>query len=122
MNDPMTNLQSRTYTVLDNTMDFTTMTMTDGSGGTGSHTHGYYEYYDATSTTNATVSISAKNVRVGEQRLSDIIADIQRRLNLLVPNPALEAEWIELRELGEQYRALEAKILEMNKTFGIINR
>jgi hypothetical protein len=35
---------------------------------------------------------------------------IERRLNLLNVNPELEAEWAELRDLGDQYRALEQHI------------
>jgi hypothetical protein len=32
---------------------------------------------------------------------------IAERLNMLEVNPELEAEWDQLRELGEQYRQLE---------------
>jgi flagellar motility protein MotE (MotC chaperone) len=34
---------------------------------------------------------------------------------MLVPNPELETEWEELRKLGEQYRALEAKLTEQGE-------
>jgi hypothetical protein len=41
-----------------------------------------------------------------------MLATIQDRLNVLVPNPELEAEWDQLRELGKQYRELEKKVKE----------
>ena len=41
--------------------------------------------------------------------LMDILQD---RLNVMIPNPALEKEWDELKELGDKYRALEAKLKE----------
>ena len=41
--------------------------------------------------------------------LVDILRD---RLNVMIPNPKLEKEWDQLKELGDQYRALEAKLKE----------
>jgi len=35
-------------------------------------------------------------------------------LNILRPNPELEKEWDQLRELGEQYRELEKKLQEQS--------
>jgi hypothetical protein len=37
---------------------------------------------------------------------------LKDRLNVMIPNPALEKEWDELKALGEQYRRLEADIKE----------
>ena len=37
---------------------------------------------------------------------------LQERLNVLIPNPEIEAEWEELKRLGDQYRELEADIKE----------
>jgi hypothetical protein len=47
--------------------------------------------------------------------LSKTIEALEERLNILVTNPELEKEWEELRLLGEQYRALEAKLKEQAK-------
>ena len=47
--------------------------------------------------------------------LKTAITEIQQRLNILQPNTKLEAEWDQLRELGEQYRKLEANIVEKQK-------
>lgn len=42
---------------------------------------------------------------------------IEQRLNILTVNPELESEWKELKQLGEQYRALEKHIQEKMKTW-----
>lgn len=53
--------------------------------------------------------------------LVDTLKGIQERLNILAPNTKLEAEWDELRELGEQYRALEKRITEKMATWDKLN-
>jgi hypothetical protein len=52
------------------------------------------------------------DIRVNGRSLMDAIDALEQRLNILVPNPELEAEWDELRELGERYRELEKKCQE----------
>jgi hypothetical protein len=43
--------------------------------------------------------------------------EIANRLNIMQINPELEAEWTELRELGERYRKLEQQILDKQATW-----
>jgi flagellar motility protein MotE (MotC chaperone) len=43
-------------------------------------------------------------------------------LALLTPNPELEKEWDELKELGDRYRELEKHITEKMKTWDILKR
>lgn len=52
------------------------------------------------------------DIRVNGRSLMDSIERLEQRLNILVPNPELEKEWDELRELGERYRELEKKCKE----------
>lgn len=52
--------------------------------------------------------------------LSDTLKQIQQRLDILIVNPELEAKWNELSELGQQYRELEAKLLEHEKVLKIL--
>jgi len=52
------------------------------------------------------------DIRVNGRSLMNAIDALEQRLNILVPNPELEAEWNELRELGERYRELEKKCKE----------
>lgn len=47
------------------------------------------------------------DILVNGRSLMDAIDALEQRLNILVPNPELEAEWDELRELGDRYRELE---------------
>jgi hypothetical protein len=55
------------------------------------------------------------DIEINGISLLKIMQEIQNRLNMLQPNTALEAEWDQLRKLGEQYRALEAKLTEQGK-------
>lgn len=52
------------------------------------------------------------DIKVNGRSLMDAIDALEQRLNILVPNPKLETEWDELRELGERYRELEKKCQE----------
>lgn len=52
------------------------------------------------------------DIKVNGRSLMKAIESLEQRLNILVPNPELEKEWDELRELGERYRELEKKCKE----------
>jgi hypothetical protein len=52
------------------------------------------------------------DIRINGVSLLDTLKTMQDRLNVLIPNPVLEQEWDQLRELGEQYRELEKKLKE----------
>jgi len=54
------------------------------------------------------------DIQIGDISLVDLLKTIQQRMNILQPNTKLEAQWSQLRELGDQYRALEAQLLEQN--------
>ena len=54
--------------------------------------------------------------------LTETLKGIQDRLNMLRPNAALEAEWDQLRELGQQYRRLEAELKEKSTMWGILKK
>ena len=47
---------------------------------------------------------------------------VEARLAMLEPNTKLEAEWQELKDLGDQYRALEKEIQEKMKTWDILRK
>jgi flagellar motility protein MotE (MotC chaperone) len=42
---------------------------------------------------------------------------IEERINILTVNTELESDWDELRELGNQYRALEQRIKNKMETW-----
>ena len=54
--------------------------------------------------------------------LKETLEGIQKRLNMLRPNAALEAEWDQLQELGEQYRKLEAELLEKQRMWSTLQK
>jgi hypothetical protein len=54
--------------------------------------------------------------------LNETLKGIQDRLNMLRPNTALEAEWDQLRELGQQYRKLEAELKEKQRAWNILKK
>jgi hypothetical protein len=60
------------------------------------------------------------DIKLGDVSLKDFINKIEQRLALLTPNPTLEKEWSELKELGDRYRELEKHITEKMKTWDIL--
>lgn len=54
--------------------------------------------------------------------LTDTLKAIHERLNILIVNQKLEAEWDQLRELGEKYRQLEAELLEKQRMWEIMKK
>jgi hypothetical protein len=57
------------------------------------------------------------DIVVNGHSLVDAINSIKDRLNCLQINPALEKEWEELRQLGDQYRKLEQHIQDKQATW-----
>jgi hypothetical protein len=55
------------------------------------------------------------DIKVNGWSLCEAIQRLEERLNVLNINPELEKEWDELKELGDRYRALEAKLKEQGK-------
>lgn len=109
-------------------------TVIGGGGGAGGGTG--YNYQSTPSYTlntsgtfsntvwsNPTVKIDSKlqlngqdaDIVVNGESLLDTLHSIQDRLNMLRPNHQLEAEWDQLRELGEAYRRLETELMEKQK-------
>jgi hypothetical protein len=77
-------------------------------------TNGTYTSAPITSTTNGTLDLRGKDadVRINGVSLTGVLKNIEERLNILRPDTELEAEWDQLRELGDQYRRLEAELKE----------
>jgi hypothetical protein len=70
-------------------------------------------------TTSSKINLDGEgaDIVVNGSSLVDAINSIKDRLNCLQINPKLEAEWNELRALGDQYRKLENQILEKQATW-----
>jgi hypothetical protein len=73
---------------------------------------------------SGTIDLEGKNadIRVNGESLMETLRSIQDRLNMLRPNTELEAEWDQLRELGEQYRKLEAEFKEKSKMWNTLKK
>jgi hypothetical protein len=72
-----------------------------------------------TGTNSGTIELQGEkaDIKVNGKSLMDAIQKIEERLNILTPNPTLEADWTELRELGDQYRKLEQHIKDKMGTW-----
>ena len=62
------------------------------------------------------------DIKVKEKSLSDFMGKVEERLNILPLNEKLEAEWIELKTIGDKYRALEKELIEKNKMWNILKK
>lgn len=71
----------------------------------------------ATTSTKIKLDGEGADIEVNGWSLMDAIQKIEERLNILHPNEKLEAEWAELRALGDQYRRLEKHIQEKQATW-----
>ena len=84
--------------------------------GTGSNPYTINPY---TMNQSGKVHITGENADlvIGEKSMRDWMERVEERLNILTPNTKLEAEWEELKALGEQYRRLEQHIKDKQATW-----
>lgn len=57
------------------------------------------------------------DIEVNGWSLVSAVKQIEERLAIMQPNPKLESEWEELKQLGDQYRKLEQHILDKQATW-----
>ncbi len=71
-----------------------------------------------------TIQLEGTNadIKINGESLMETLRGIQDRLNMLRPNTELEAEWDQLRELGEQYRMLESELKEKSKMWNTLKK
>ena len=76
--------------------------------------NGTYTISPITSTSRGTLELQGEgaDVKINGVSLTGVLKNIEERLNILRPNKELEADWDQLRELGDQYRRLETKLKE----------
>ena len=60
------------------------------------------------------------DIVVGGKSLTKAIEQIEERLCILHPNPALEERWDQLKELRQQYIEMERDLLEKDKLMKIL--
>jgi hypothetical protein len=104
-----------------------TVTYTNGTGITYNTGAGTYNWNNTTST-NTKVHINGDglvmqegaDIVVGGKSLTKAIEQIEERLGILRPNPALEERWDKLKELRQQYVEMEKDLLEKEKLMKIL--
>lgn len=62
------------------------------------------------------------DVMINGQGLNDRLTRIEQQLNIMVPNPVLEAQWDQLRALGDEYRRLEVELLEKQRAWAALQQ
>lgn len=81
---------------------------------------------DSITASSSTASIDLRgedaDIRINGESLRETLRGIQERLLILTPNKQLEAEWEELREIGEKYRALEKELTSASKMWKILSQ
>ena len=73
----------------------------------------------AAANSTATGALTAKDVILDGVSLKQLL---EERLNMMVPNPELEKEWNELKQLGNEYRKLEADLKEKARIWQALNK
>ena len=63
-----------------------------------------------------------KVIKINGKSMKTWMEAVEERLNILTPNPELEAEWDDLRRLGQRYRALEQKCKEKAQMWAALKK
>jgi hypothetical protein len=95
---------------------------------TGTSGAGTYNWNNTTTSTSTKVQINGDglvmqegaDIVVGGKSLTKAIDQIEERLGILHPNPALEERWSKLKELRQQYVEMEKDLLEKEKLMKIL--
>jgi len=62
------------------------------------------------------------DIDINGESLVATLRGIQQRLAILHVNPELEAEWTELKQLGDQYRELEQELLAKQQMWSTLKK
>ena len=103
----------------------TTTVPNGGSGYTIASGAGTYNWNNTTPTTvqintDGLTMATGTDIIVGGKSLTKAIEQIEERLCILHPNPALEERWDRLKELRQQYIEMEKDLLEKEKLMKIL--
>lgn len=92
---------------------------TTGLGaGTGlAYTNGTWSNQAIWTNPNPKVNITDSDIVLDGLSLRETLKTLMERMAILQPNPKLEKDFEQLRELREQYEALEKELLEKAKTW-----
>jgi hypothetical protein len=62
------------------------------------------------------------DVKIKGKSIAETLDKIEARLAILHPNEKLEAKWLELKKLGDAYRALEKDIIEKEQIWETLKK
>jgi hypothetical protein len=77
---------------------------------------------NATSQGKISITGEQADIDINGKSLKTWMEKVEQKLAILEPNPKLEDDWAELKELGDKYRALEKDIHEKMKTWEILKQ
>ena len=128
--DISSSILNDTITINMNSIDTTWLTGASGSNVYNTYTTGTNYAWNTTSTTTSienTLQVKGDSefdgdITVRGRSLTDFMDSVEQRLNILRPNSALESEWDQLREMGEQYRELERQLTEKAQMWAALQR
>ena len=92
------------------------------SNGTASITANPWSTESTMNTGKLNLNGDNADLVINGRSLTDTLSRLEERLNILRVNERLEAEWEELRELGDQYRKLEEHIKSKMRTYEALKR
>jgi hypothetical protein len=108
-----------------NNLTASSVITTNGTGGLNWANVGATSPYSISTPSNSgqiRLNGDEADIVVNGKSLMDILARLEERLNILTPNEKMEAEWDQLRELGDQYRALESKLKEQSEMWETLKK
>lgn len=68
------------------------------------------------------VQITDSDIELDGMSLRQVLLDLQERMAIMIPNPALEQEFDELRACADRYRELERKFLEQKQIWETLKK
>jgi len=117
------------YVVTGSTGTAGTYTLTNGTGGYGSNISPGLTFNDYWDNNGNKAGLHVKgdaefegDVKIKGKSISELLDKIEERLAILHPNKKLEDKWIELKKLGDAYRALEKDIIEKEKIWETLKK
>jgi len=111
-----TGKQLATYTVANVSLTNGGYTLT--TGNTGPVNLNYAT--GSTWTMNSKVKITDSDIQIEGFSLKQTLQTLNERLAIMVPNPALEKEFEELKACGDEYRRLEKEFAEQLKVWNTL--
>lgn len=116
----ITGKQSATYTVANVSLTNGGYTLTTGNTGSISLNNSINYATGSTWAMSSKVKITDSDIEIEGLSLKRTLQTINERLAVMVPNPALEKEFEELKKCGDEYRRLEREFAEQLKMWNTL--